>query len=192
MKIEALLAICLLVSAESAEAQFKCKKPDGSIGFQDRPCPNDTTSERVRITSTNTLGPAAERPDHIRRAIAEGKPAVGMTLAELERAIGKPEKVNAAQYGKDFKNQLIYYTESRTLYVYTTDGIVTAIQNSEGGRPVQPVPISPSRTSGKRCPTASDIRSIEIELSKISNQDKQHVLVELHRQLGEARTCKSE
>ena len=184
------IALALILIATSAShAAFKCQKADGSIAFQDTPCPNSSKSERVRIQSLNSLGDAADRPEGIRAAIAQGRPAVGMTYAELERAIGRPDKVNAAQYGRDFKDQLIYYTQDRTIYVYTDNGIVTSIQNTDGGRRIQSTAPETRARPQKQCPSAGEIRNIEFELSKIEYRDKPRVLEELQRQLGAARAC---
>ena len=193
MIVRSIATAVLLSSTMASFAAYKCKKADGSIAFQDVPCPTTSTSEKLRVQSPNTLGNAANRPDHIRAGIARRQPVVGMTYAELERAIGRPNKINAAQYGKDFNDQLIYYTESRTLYVYTQNGIVTSIQNTEGGQRIQPTtqensPAAYSRPR-KTCPSASQIRDIEFELSKIEYRDKPQVLAELQRQLGAARAC---
>ena len=186
-EISFLVLLILLSLTQPASAQFRCKKADGSTTFQDIACPPESSGERLRFISPNSIGPAADRPDHIRAAIAAGRPAIGMTLVELHRTIGLPEAVNAAQ----FKDQLIYRNNTRTLYVYTTNGIVTAMQNSEGGRsPVGSTAgryVSPSKT----CPSSQQIRSIEVDISKMEYRDKPEVLVELHRQLGEARSCQS-
>jgi hypothetical protein len=187
-----IVAILLLSATVTSFAAYKCKKPDGTTAFQDTPCPVSSSSEKFRIQSYNSLGDASDRPDHIRAGIAQSRPVVGMTYAELEREIGRPSKVNAAQYGKDFKDQLIYYTETRTIYVYTHNGIVTSIQNTDGGQRTQPTisttAPSPSRPI-KTCPSPSQIRDIEFELSKIEYRDKPQVLAELQRQLGAARSC---
>lgn len=190
MKIRYIVIGSLMLGvAASANAAYKCKRPDGSVAFQDLPCPSETTAERIRLPPPNTIGAAADRPEHIRAAIAGRRPEVGMTIAELERAIGAPDKVNAAQYGREFKDQLIYYTETRTIYVYTTNGIVTAVQNTEGGRPTQRVSREQYSPPRKDCPSEGAISDLEFEIRKTSNRGQPRVLAELYRQLGEARAC---
>lgn len=181
--------MALALSSGAAHAVNKCTDAStGKVTYSDGPCASSEGSQRMTGLGANVLGAAAERPDHVRAAIAAKRPAVGMTLAELERAIGRPDKVNVAQYGAEFKDQLIYYTDTRTLYVYTTNGVVTAIQNTDGGRPMAhaaPVYSAPAR----QCPSAREIRDIEFEISKIENRGRPQVLAELHRQLGSARAC---
>ena len=106
---------------------------------------------------------------------------VGMTAEELNLALGKPDKTNAAQYGVDSRNQLIYYRNGRTLYVYADNGVVSAIQDTEG-------PATPSRQT--RCPSAKEIREIELEKSKIANRDDARLQSELTTRLLDAKACR--
>jgi len=105
-----------------------------------------------------------------------------MTREQLYQAIGTPNKINAGQYGARSKDQLIYYRNNRTLYVYIDDGIVTSLQDTDGA--------SGAASQKKPCPSAAAIRDIEIDINKLQNRDNQALQVELHKQLKEARECR--
>ncbi|WIT12245.1 hypothetical protein PFX98_01180 [Paucibacter sediminis] len=107
---------------------------------------------------------------------------VSMTRAELEGALGLPDRVNAAQYGAQQQDQLIYYRNGRTLYVYTKNGIVTAIQDTEGGGPAY-------QPAAKRCASSREIRDIEIRMSEIANRGNDRLQAELQKQLHTGKTC---
>ncbi len=170
---------------QAVHAQYKCVHSDGAVTFQQVPCPTGNRSERIVIKSAPS-SPDGERPIEIRAGIAAQRPVVGMTLKELQRAMGTPDKVNAGQYGTNTSNQLIYYRGDRTLYVYTENGIVRSIQNMEGGK----IEISqPTATRTKACPSAREIRDIEIEINKIQNRDNHQLQAELRKQYGEAKQC---
>lgn len=183
----AVVAALSALAACGAMAVTKCVGTGGAVHYTDGACPAGSTGKAVAIVA-NTTGQAEDRPVHIRAAVAARRPVVGMTVDELERAMGRPDKVNAAQYGAEIKDQLIYYTDNRTIYVYVTNGLVTAIQNTDGGRPRHAV--STYATPGRACPSPRDIRNIEFELSKLENRDRPQVLAELHRQLADARACR--
>ena len=108
---------------------------------------------------------------------------VGMTRRELDQAMGTSDKINAAQYGASYQDQLIYNRDGRTLYVYTKDGVVSSIQNTDSA-PVVAAPLQ------KPCPSPSEIRDIEIEISKIMNRDNHELQTLLHKRLLDARTCR--
>lgn len=105
---------------------------------------------------------------------------VSMTRAELDDAMGNPDKVNSGQYGASAQDQLVYYRRGRTLYVYTRDGVVTSIQNTEG---------APAARPRGTCGSPEDIRRIELRMSAYMNRDNQALQTELQKQLREAKTC---
>ena len=190
--------VCLLLfwlTSFPSNAQYKCKQDGGSVIFQQTPCPAGAQQEKIQLhhnvpTPVNpqaaVLSQVKAREDERRRliqeAIANGRPMVSMTGVELERAMGTPDKINAAQYGSSFHDQVIYYRNGRTLYVYLRDGVVTSIQHTEGtpGAPIQ----------AKPCPSAAEIRNIEFDISKISNRHNQPLQLELHKRLMDARACR--
>jgi len=65
-------------------------------------------------------------PTRIMQAIVEGVPAKGMTPEQVRAAMGDPWRTNTtvAEYGT--REQWVYYDGQ--VYVYLTDGRVTAIQ----------------------------------------------------------------
>lgn len=194
-----LLALMLTVACLPALAQFKCRQPDGTTAYQQTPCSGPQTDQRLTApapaqvdTPTDPTGQAArsrlkvqaaeaERATRIRVAIESRQPLVGMTREQLDRALGDPDKVNADQYGARAKNQLIYYRGNRTLMVYTTDGVVTAIQNRDG---------VPSSARKAPCPTEAEIRNIEVDMSKIANRGNERVQASLAAKLEKARACR--
>ncbi len=122
------VALVLVLAAGSAHAQFKCTAPDGSVAFQQAPCPPAARSEPVRLPP-----PQPERPEYIRRAIAVGHVAIGMTRAELDRAAGgPPTRANRSVRANAVDDQLIYDRgRSSRMYVYLTDGVVTSFQDDQ-------------------------------------------------------------
>lgn len=184
------LALSLTLCAPVA-AQYKCVGRDGSTTFQQTPCASDQRGERLNIAVPPSIDDG--RPDHIRRAIVERKIVLGMTRAELDRVMGgRPNKVNSSVYESGRKDQLIYYQTGRTLYVYTDDGVVSAVQEQQGPTEVdyanQPAPATYARPA-RRCPTRKEIRDIEIEQSKIANRGNDRLQAELARRLADAREC---
>jgi hypothetical protein len=181
----------LLAWCTVAAAQFKCTQGDGSVTFQQTPCANGQATEKLRLPPPSQAEQAAaERPMAIRQALAARRAAIGMTEHELLQAMGEPDKINLAQYGANSDNQLIYYRDGRTLYVYVRNGIVTSMQNVDGNpirwrEEVQQA----TRRPAKQCPTANQIRDIEVAISALPNRDNKPLQVELHRQLNEAKNC---
>ena len=182
---KSIIALAIILVSAPCYAQYKCKLTDGAINFQDTPCPSGQKSEKLSI-QIQPSQPTSERPIEVRQAMAARRAVIGMTRGELERSIGPPSKINAAQYGAESKDQLIYYTDDRTIYIYTTDGVVTAIENTAGGAPkVYSTPPAPL----KSCPSKKDIWEIEIEINKLQNRGNERLQVELYKQLREAKAC---
>jgi hypothetical protein len=180
---------------QPAHAQFKCKKADGSVTFQQTFCDPAEQQERIRLyeakpnpvsisagTEYKLKAAELERRRQISLAITSGQPMVSMTRQELDRAMGDPDKINAAQYGSSLQDQMIYYRDGRTIYVYTKDGVVTSIQIMEGS------PVAARQT--KACPSSREIWEIEIEINKLANRDNQRLQTMLHQQLIEAKACR--
>jgi hypothetical protein len=173
-----------------AWAVNKCTGADGKVSFQDAPCAAGK-AEALNIKASAGTTPAAALPaaspsspasrSAITSAILAGKPAIGMSRAELERAMGAPARVNSGNYAGQQKDQLIYERPGETWYIYTENGIVTAMQNQ------------PSITSASdnrpsvNCPTPLEIRNMETSAS--SNTIPEAVRVELHRQIRDAKRC---
>lgn len=195
------LVLGMLLASPCVLAQYKCKSADGAVAFQQTPCASHEQQERLRKLAPSQAPETAaesslrsteaqlnqlkllesERRLRIREAINMGRPMVGMTRVELDQSLGNPDRINAAQYGASLQDQLIYYRNGRTIYVYTKDGIVTSIQDHGGviGEKVQ-----------KPCPSSREIRDIEIDISKISNRDNQRLQADLHKRLHDAKACR--
>lgn len=194
----AVLALGALLFSAGVQAQYKCKSADGAVTFQQTPCASNEQQERLR----NAPNPAAdsasvapkdgqsaqakvaelERRLRIREAINLGRPMVGMTQDELSQALGSPDRINTGQYGGSQQDQLIYERNGRTVFVYTRDGLVTAIQDQDGGKGAAAAP--------KPCPSAREIRDIEMDISKIANRDNPQLQAELHKRLHDAKACR--
>lgn len=179
--------LCAALAAGPAAAVQKCTLPDGRVVYQDAACTAGATAQAVRTAPNVMKSGDGDRPAHVTSAIATGRPTIGMTLRELERAMGRPDKINTGQYGARSHDQLIYYTDDRTIYVYVTNGVVTSIQNTDGGRrPHMPMAAHQQRP----CPGYHEIREIEVEISKLENRERPQVLAELQRRLSEAKACR--
>jgi hypothetical protein len=59
---------------------------------------------------------------------AGGYPIVGMSVADLDRALGALHGVNTSDYCRSIEEQRTYRRGARIWYVYTHAGVVTAIQ----------------------------------------------------------------
>lgn len=161
MRLTLALALATLAGAASAQV-YKCPGPGGQTVFQQSPCAGgkELNVKPVQEVGGTYLGgqTAAGTADVDRRlailgAAERGEPAVGMTVDQLERAMGWPQKVNVANYGGGPEEQRIYRRDGRTYYVYTRDGVVSGIQNQETSRP------KPA------CPSARELRDAETDAS---------------------------
>lgn len=186
--MKTIVCAAALAACVPAIAQYKCVGSDGRTSFQQAPCDPSQSGKKLDVRAGPATSPG-ERPLEIRAAIAARRPVVGMTQEELVRAIGRPDKINAAQYGAEFQNQLIYYREDRTWYVYTRDGLVTSIQDTDGSPRSAPAAVVTAEPQG-RCGTASEIRDIEVDMSKIENRGNQVAQARLQKRLDAARGCK--
>lgn len=122
----------------------------------------------------------------IRKALAEGKVAIGMTRAEVGRVFGEPTRVNTSLYPSGRHDQLIFERQSSTIYVYTQNDIVTAIQSSE--KAAMP-PLPPTATQARPCPSQREIWDLEVERSKLDNRYNDRLQAELAKQIRDARNC---
>lgn len=112
------LALALLLVAGAAHAQFKCVAADGAVTLQQTPCPTGATQTAV--------GPKPAAPQ--RRPTPE-RIAVGMRLHEvLEAMPDVPFKMNTTETAAGTYDQMVYEYPGRKLYVYLSNGVVTAIQ----------------------------------------------------------------
>lgn len=181
-------------AASPAWAINKCTQADGSVAFQDAPCsggkaeaitvrPASGHAQGVSTTDAATKAAAStsavDARFEVHQAIERREPLIGMTLEELDQAMGKPDRANLANYDGRPHNQLIYERGARTLYVYTDGGRVKAIQNSES--------IAGTRKANVKCSSPMEIRSMETSASSITLSEEERV--ERLRQIWEAKKC---
>lgn len=191
-----LLSLCLagaVMHCTSAWAVNKCIGTDGAVVFQDAACAGKGEALKVSpasghaqpVSSANAAAKAKTElavlnaRAEIRAAIERREPLIGMTETELDQAMGRPDRVNLANYNGIPHNQLIYERGGRALYVYTDGGIVKSIQNTES--------VSGAKRVAVRCLTPMEIRSMETSASSITLSEAERV--ERLRQIGEARKC---
>lgn len=202
MKIKSTILVALFASLAASPAWSinKCAGPGGNTVFQDTPCA-DGQGEKVEVRPSSSFssgvsasGQASAATQAARKEIADtnrrfevtsaierGEPLVGMTSAELERALGQPDRINAGTYGGVQKDQLIYERNGRTWYVYTRNGMVESIQNTES--------VAGGGNRQKRsCPSAHEIRNAETSASSITLGDAERA--ERYRQIAVMRACR--
>lgn len=134
------IAASALLASTPVWAIFKCTGPTGAVTYQEAPCSNTTNEQRINPTA-NGAGTAntSERLTQIQRdkAVFEAKlnnePLVGMTLKELNDAMGKPTKVNPSNIQGHISEQRVFNDKRGDLwYVYTSNGAVDSIQHLPG------------------------------------------------------------
>lgn len=102
-----------------------------------------------------------KRDSTLAEAIRLEKPLVGMTLAQLQQAMGTATKVNANNYNGTLKNQMIYERPQETWYVYTLNDVVESIQNRPGA------PAGGAATA-VQCPSPHEINNAITSASSIT------------------------
>ena len=65
-----------------------------------------------------------------------------------------------------------------------SNGVVVAFDD------VEAAPASKRAAANKPCPSASEIRDIEIEISKLANRDNKPLQLELNKRLLDAKACR--
>jgi len=145
--------LSLVFGAADAAQVYKCKQ-GGSTVFSATPCGADSQSVTVTAPNIGSVAPEqpakltspvedvpesakvqASAPEQksacsnassseVRRSIIEEKVFVGMRQADVERAWGKPSRINRSSYGDD---QWVYDRAASSQYVYIgAEGCVTA------------------------------------------------------------------
>jgi len=189
LHIFAALAVAL---AGPVWAINKCTGPDGRPVFQDAPCTaGKGEALNVRPASghgaTTTAADAQyatekiKRDNEISEAIRLNRPLVGMTMAQLNQAMGAPTKINASNVDGVAHDQLIYERPNETWYVYPRNGIVGTVQHRPGA------PLGTSAREARACPSAHEIRNLETSASSITLSEAQRA--GLMRQIRDAKNC---
>ncbi len=189
MKI-AILWAALLLPFLPAWAVNKCTGADGKVAFQDAPCMGRGETLNIRSAPGKTGTAESTAPDwkakaaesdkrsEIYAAIERREAVIGMTLEQLQQAMGLPNRLNTGDYQSGSKDQRIYDRNGRTWYVYTAGNLVTTVQTSATvGAAIKPTV----------CPGPLEIRNAETSASSITLSDG--VRVEMLRQIREMKNC---
>ncbi len=134
--------ILVLLTTSPAHAINKCTGSDGKIVYQDAPCAGKGEAITVRPASGSGDATAAAdaqgRIDAMRAdnemaaAIREKRPMVGMTVKQLNEAMGLATLVNTDMSTGTMREQAIFERPNETWYVYTRNGRVESFQHRPG------------------------------------------------------------
>jgi len=183
----------LLLAALSAPAYAvnKCTGPDGKVTFQDTRCVGQGEAVQLKSVNTPTGGSSTTKatPDWkqqaaqadarlaIQSAIERHEAVRGMTLTQLDLAMGQPERVNTGDYAHGSRTQRVYERGPKTWYVYTDGGdIVTAVQTRAS-----------NKLPRKACPSALEIEKAETSASSITLSEAERA--QRKKQIREMRQC---
>lgn len=189
MKI-AILWAAILLAISPAWAINKCTGADGKVAFQDAPCMGKGETLNIR-SAPGKIGTAespatdwkakeaeSDKRSEIYAAIERREAVIGMTLEQLQQAMGLPNRLNTGDYQSGSKDQRIYDRNGRTWYVYTAGNFVTAVQTSATvGAASKPTV----------CPGPLEIRNAETSASSITLPEGARV--EMLRQVREMKNC---
>lgn len=182
-------ASVLLASAcFTASAQvYKCPDATGRTVIQQAPCldgqklivkpaagHDNLQNAQAAKARTARQGNAQD----ILVAIAEGRPAIGMTEDELRSAIGQPDRINHGNYQGRTREQWVYRRGGEPMYVYLSGGTVTSFQSTE----------VTGTGSTQKCPSAMDVRNLETSASSVTISAERRRA--LQRQIADAKACR--
>lgn len=136
-----LITATIFMASLNAWAINKCTGPDGSIVFQDAPCPGK--GEAVRVLGAGQANPTSQASQYWQReiarqkrsaavneAIANQKVFIGMETDDVVASWGRPNKINRTITAGKNNEQWVYNRgQASTQYVYMENGVVTAIQS---------------------------------------------------------------
>lgn len=193
LRCRSLQAAAVVFLCSSTWAVNKCTAPSGRVSYQDAPCAGQGEALELRPASGTASAQEKSAPTPkdwkaksaqadtrlaIQAAIMRREAVVGMTFAQLEQAMGLPNRINTGEYKSGSTQQRIYERGSTTWYVYTESGLVTALQTSVMPR---------SKAALRRCPNPVEIAAAETSASSITLSDAERV--ERLKQIGEMRNC---
>lgn len=179
-------ACIVALAALPSWAAYKCVGSDGRTTFQELPCAASATQSAVRVAppppaSSGTVERSASERSAINVAILQSYPLRGMTLKELQQAMGNPTRINTGDYDGGYTEQRIYERAGGTIYVYTDNGIVRSIQTTEAIRRPEPV------RSARACASEFDIKNEEVSANSITLSDEQRR--ERQKKIAAMRAC---
>lgn len=155
----AVIASIIYFWSGNAFAIFKCISLGGGVTFQDTPCPGAGSAYTPRPAMGSGDIYSAEKAHGetrqiekklaIRAAIHKREALVGMTMAELNEAMGLPSRVNTRRSVHSESNQLVYERAGQTVYVYTDGKFVSSVSSHDSSSSRQTV----------QCPSGHEIRN---------------------------------
>lgn len=190
-KIRAVAAM-LAVSLSPAFGQYKCTSPTGQVSFQQHPCAAQQKQQTLNLQSLPPTGAGTPAPDYaaqnaeldrkraIRLAVEERRPMVGMTVEDLQYAMGDASAINRSQTGSSAHDQYIYRRGARTVYVYVHNGLVTSIQDVSSGQT--------AAVAGK-CLSRREIWNLEVEASRIEIRNNEAAQARYRDRIALAKDC---
>ncbi len=134
------LAVACMFHAIPAYAVNKCTDPKtGQVTYSDAPCASGAVKQpppdlRANLVEGDpdgdrSLRREALRSAQLRESIERGQVALGMREAEVLASWGQPSTVNTSVYESGTTKQWVYPRAGTGVqYVYTRDGVVTAVQ----------------------------------------------------------------
>ena len=174
-------------------AQYKCTSPSGQVSFQQQPCAGQQRQQALDLKALPPPSAGTPAPDFakqnaeldkrlaIRAAIEERRPVVGMTVSELQLAMGAANNVNRSQAGDVVSDQHVYQRGARTVYVYTRNGVVTSIQDTASGQ-------ASASVAGK-CLSRREIWELEVEASRNDIRYNEAAQERYRRRIALAKDC---
>ncbi len=190
--LTAVLTAVLLIHSGPARAAWRCVGPAGAVSFQDAPCLPGQRQDSIQATRppSGLSAAAADRSRRIDAAIVAGRPIVGMNRREVDRTFGSaPDRVAQGQYPGVIRDELTWERSDRIWVVTLDNGLVVGVESREP-RPPRAVSAASSGAQTRACPSAAEIRDIEMRINMYVNRDQPQLQAELARQLREARGCR--
>lgn len=180
----AVAALAYAALLPQAQAVNKCTDADGRVQYQDAPCtakgetldirpasskPGDALATFEAQTRLSTI----RAENEMAAAIREKRPLVGMTVKQLNDALGLATKVNTDTSTGYVREQAIFERPNETWYVYTRNGHVESVQH----RPGVPIGYGQSNLAhglqSRPCPSAHEIRNAVTAASSIALSPEQ-------------------
>lgn len=140
--IKQVLILCAAVLLTPAWALNKCVGTDGSVSYQERPCAESTKQQALnipagRVAPSDTPYGAylSDRIKQAEKACNETdlpkRPQIGWTEEKFLKCsrigvVTAADKINVTETARGTSKQYVY--RDANVYVYTTNGVVTAVQ----------------------------------------------------------------